>query len=737
MAIQLAARDRSETKKVRSSWLRDVFAGSICGVLSIAFGLSYAVLIFSGPLAPWLSYGVAATFASTGIAALVVALRGSLPFAISGPDSSTSAVTAVLAAALAERLVAEGAGNQLLMPTLIVMAIGSALTGILLCGLGLARAGRAIRFVPYPVIGGFLGATGWLVVSGAVLVVTDLQLSVHNLEALFSASSIAKLLAGVAVTTALFVARTWYRSPLVLPVLLLASFVTVYLAILLSGLPLSTVQTAGWMFRPQAATTFSLPWRFDALSGFPWAALPSLSGELMAVMFVTAISLLLNMTGIEIATRHEADLNRDLNALGAANILSAAFGGYVSCVSLLRSTLNYSAGATGRLAGVTMAAIASAMLLVDPDFLAYVPKCVLAGLLLYLGLDLMYRWLVDSARRLSRIEYASLLAIALIIVNWGFIAGVLIGVVIGCAAFALSASQVNVIKFHFDASEYRSSLDRDPAEHALLGTYGRELQGMSLQSYLFFGSANRLYEHVKGLLAAYHDCRFLVFDFRLVTGIDSSSMYSFTQIKQAADSARVRLVLVNLTPEMDKAFRNIRFITDDIQVSNDLDHALEDCENAIIEAHRVDDNESRTINGWLTEALGEQHHADNLARHFRRVKIDAGQIIARQGDAAGSMLFIAEGRIGVLVDAGDGRVVRVRSVGRHTTIGEMGLITRQPRSATLETEVESVLYELSADAYERLKTDNSALTHALHTYIIRVMAERIGFASRVISALQR
>ena len=108
MAIQLAARDRSQAGKILGGWLRDVFAGSICGVLSIAFGLSYAVLIFSGPLAPWLSYGVAATFASTAIAALVVALRGSLPFAIAGPDSSTSAVTAVLAAALVERLVAEG-----------------------------------------------------------------------------------------------------------------------------------------------------------------------------------------------------------------------------------------------------------------------------------------------------------------------------------------------------------------------------------------------------------------------------------------------------------------------------------------------------------------------------------------------------------------------------------------------------------------------------------------------------
>src|SRR5262245_59224334 len=139
MAIQLAARDRSQTGKALSSWLCDVFAGSICGVLSIAFGLSYAVLIFSGPLTPWLNYGVAATFVSTAIAAFVVALRGSLPFAIAGPDSSTSAVTAVLAAALVERLIARGDGAQVLKPTLIVMAIGSALTGILLCGLGLAR----------------------------------------------------------------------------------------------------------------------------------------------------------------------------------------------------------------------------------------------------------------------------------------------------------------------------------------------------------------------------------------------------------------------------------------------------------------------------------------------------------------------------------------------------------------------------------------------------------------------
>jgi len=66
---------------------------------------------------------------------------------------------------------------------------------------------------------------------------------------------------------------------------------------------------------------------------------------------------------------------------------------------------------------------------------------------------------------------------------------VLIGVI------TVSASRVNTIKFRFDGSEYRSTLGRD--EIAILARHGEEIQGMTLQSYLFFGSANRLYRQVK------------------------------------------------------------------------------------------------------------------------------------------------------------------------------------------------------------------------------------------------
>ncbi|MGH9692577.1 MAG: cyclic nucleotide-binding domain-containing protein [Bryobacteraceae bacterium] len=313
----------------------------------------------------------------------------------------------------------------------------------------------------------------------------------------------------------------------------------------------------------------------------------------------------------------------------------------------------------------------------------------------------------------------------------------MIGVVIGCATFALSASRVSVIKFSFDGSEYRSSLDRGQHELALLTEHGPQIQGMALQSYLFFGSANRLYQHVKSLLARQPACRFLIFDFRLVTGIDSSATHSFAQIKHAAVENGTRIVLVHLTPDLARAFRTAGFLSADIIVASDLDRALEGCEHEVIETHRAEGSDVRSLRGWLSDALESPQHADRLAEYCRRLEFKPGEVIARQGDAAASMLFILEGRIGIIVELDEGRTMRVRSLGRHTTIGEMGLITRRPRSATIQAETASVLDELSADAYEKIKCEHPELGQALLRYVVAVLAERLSFANRVIGVLQR
>jgi SulP family sulfate permease len=171
-------------------------------------------------------------------------------------------------------------------------------------------------------------------------------------------------------------------------------------------------------------------------------------------------------------------------------------------------------------------------------------------------------------------------------------------------------------------------------------------------------------------------------------------------------------------------------------VASDLDRALELCENAIIEAYQPEASESESLHEWLVDAVGTEH-ASRLVEECQRIEVTPGEIIAREGEKADAMHFILRGRISIVVNAGEGRRLRVRSLGRHTTIGEMGLITGQARSATIEAELASVLYALKADAFERIRRNNPALYQALLTFVIRVMAERVSFANRAIGALLR
>jgi SulP family sulfate permease len=717
--------------------LRDVLGGGAASVLSITFGLSYALLIFSGSLSEYLSYGVATTFIASAVLATVVALGSSLPFAIAGPDSSTAAVSAILAASLVERMTAANPSAPLLAPILLTLAMSTVVTGIVLCGFGVTRMGRAIRYVPYPVVGGFLGATGLLIVLGAIKVITGHRLQFATLGQFANSTTLSEL--GAACVMALVLYLTWHRSrtSFGLPVILVGGVFAAHIAFWLSGISFTEAQAVGWTFQPPPSITFMLPWSTDGIGAYPWHLLPDLSGDLFAVVFVTAASTLFNTAGIEVAAQREANLERELSVTGLANILTGALGGYAGCISVSRSILCFNAGGIGRLCGLTAAAVSVLMLAVAPALLGYMPKFVLGGLLIYLGADQLHKWIVESRRRLSLTEYLSLLAIIVIIVKWGFVSGILIGVVIGCATFALSAARIESIKFSFNGAEYRSSLDRSRDDQALLTEHGGKIQGLNLQSYLFFGSANRLYQYVKAMLQRHPECRYLVFDFKLVTGIDSSAAYSFAQIKRSADDRDVKLLLVHLAPAAEKALRSSGFIGGDVSIVPELDHALERCENEIIGEHQGLEQEEASLRDWFTQILGSEEDATTLIHHCQRIEVDSGEIIANAGDAADSMHFILDGRVGIMIPAALGTTTRVRSLGRYTTIGEMGLIAHVPRSATIQAEVASVLYTLNAHQFEAIKEDDPALAQKLLTYFVSVMAERLTFANRTIAVLRR
>jgi SulP family sulfate permease len=717
--------------------MHDILGGSAASVLGITFGLSYALLIFAGPLAPYLSYGVAATFVSSAVLATFIAFGSSLPFAVAGPDTSTSAVTGILMATLVERIGTADPTAPLLSPVLITLGLSTIVTGIVLCCLGLTRLGRAIRYVPYPVVGGFLGATGLLIVLGAIRVITGYPVQLSTLHRFTNMITISELSAACAMALVLYL--TWHRSrtPFGLPIILVGGVIVAHLTFWIIGITPEEAHLTGWTLEPPPASTFMLPWHTAELAHYPWSAVPDLLGNLIAVVFVTAASTLFNTTGIEVAVHREANLERELNITGFANIVTGALAGYAGCISVSRSILNFSSGGRGPLSGLTVAAISLLMLALAPQLLGYMPKFVLGGLLIYLGADQLHKWMIESRKRLSQTEYLSLLAIVAIIVTWGFVPGILIGIIIGCATFALSAARVEAIKFGFDGAEYRSSLDRSRDDQDVLLAHGGKIQGLTLQSYLFFGSANRLYQHVKTLLAARPECRYLLFEFKLVTGIDSSAAYSFAQIKRSAHDVGVELVLVHLAAKAEQVLRSGDFITEGVTVIDELDRALEWCENQIIAQHQELAQEEADLRGWFTGMLGSEDDADTLIRRCQRIEVDTGEIIVHAGDAADSMHFILDGRVGIMVPAEDGRTTRVRSLGRYTTIGEMGLVSQVPRSATIQAEMASVLYVLNTHQFAAIRDEDPELSHKLLTYFVSVIAERLSFANRTIAVLRR
>src|ERR1700726_1713464 len=278
--VRVASQPVSLGPKLRRA-LNDVLGGSAASVLTITFGLSYALLIFAGPLAPYLSYGVATTFITSAVLAAVIALGSSLPFAIAGPESSTAAMTAILASSLAERMAVTNPSAPILGPVLITLAVSTVLTGIVLCGFGVTRMGRAIRYVPYPVVGGFLGATGYLILLGAIRVITGQRLQFATLGGFANVLTLSELAAACAMATILYL--TWHRSrsSFGLPVILIGGVIAAHIVFWLAGISPAEAQASGWTFQPPPHVSNVLPWSTNDIVRYPWYTLPDLSGNLI------------------------------------------------------------------------------------------------------------------------------------------------------------------------------------------------------------------------------------------------------------------------------------------------------------------------------------------------------------------------------------------------------------------------------------------------------------------------
>ena len=176
---------------------RDLLAGFVSCLVTIAFGLSFAAMIFNGELAASLSQGISMVLTCAGITIIVVSLMSPFYFAIAGPDSRPTAVQSTLAATLIGAL----SGTPLAHSSvLLALAASTSITGFFLYLAGRLRMGRWIRYVPYPVMSGFLAATGWVLFVGGLRVISDLPFSLSALGLLHKPEVVERLCVGLFLT---------------------------------------------------------------------------------------------------------------------------------------------------------------------------------------------------------------------------------------------------------------------------------------------------------------------------------------------------------------------------------------------------------------------------------------------------------------------------------------------------------------------------------------------------------
>jgi sulfate permease, SulP family len=705
-------------------------AGLIAGIRTILGSASMVVLVMPNALPGGIGPALEVILTGGVLVGALVALFSSYPGVVAQVQDGPAVIIGVMATALAAAM---GSSVPPAAAVLVVLAcanVAAFAAGAVFYGLGVFRLGGLMRFIPFPVIGGFLAGSGLLILMGAIPVLTGAALPQLGLALLAEPLRLARWLPGLAFGLLLVLLLRRYRHPLLVPGLLLAAVAAYHLGLHLAGMTTGAAQQAGLLLGPFPDHQ-GLEWpAWTRLPPEAWSRVAAQFPTLASIVLVSVVALLLNASGLELATRSDLDINRELRAAGLANIASGLLGGAVGFHALSASLLGYRMGANSRVIGLVAAVMCLAALLFGTSLLAYMPRAVLGGLLFSMGAGLLIEWLFDGWRRLPLQDFLIVTLIVAVIGAVSIPAGVAVGVAVAMVIFVLSYSRVRVIRQELSGADYHSNVDRSPAALAMLRARGDAIRVIKLEGFIFFGTAYSVLTRIQQMIAArgLDPLRFLLIDFRDVPASDSSAMLAFSKIRTACERNGCRLILTRMNSPLKAQFRQAGILPapGSILVHDDIDEALEQCEQQIL-TEAWQEGQADGQSGWdrIRKVLPEGATLAAFMAYLEPRTFQPGDYLLRQGGPPDEILFIESGRVTVRLSLPDGRSMRLRSLTVGTMIGEIGLYLNQPRNASAVADEVTQAYVLSAGKLHMMESRDPHLANALHHAIAALLAERL------------
>jgi sulfate permease, SulP family len=711
--------------------LATLAAGAVIGAIEAVLAISFAALVFGGYLASFLADGIGLYLTAAALTLAILAWRAGARGVVGSVQDAAAAVLAIVATNTA--LDAFGSLNRAFLTVVAATLVVTLLTGVAFMALGTFRLGNLVRFVPYPVVGGFLAGTGWLLMKGGVGVAAGILPYLRTLDDLISSYALPRWVPAFLFGAVLLVATRVVKRPIVIPVVLGIGLVSFAIGMLVTGSSIVDARNGGWLLGPFESPRLWQPWTFRAFTGADWSAVLGQASGIATAVFVAVIAILFNVSGIELILHTDLDSNEELRDAGVTNVLSSALGGILGYHALSLTALGQLMNVNARAAGLVAALVPLTAVVFGGTVIELIPRMIVGGVLVFLGLAFIVEWVFDKRRSLPVGEYAVVLVIFATIASRGFLPGVVIGLVLAVVLFAVNYGRTELVHEVAFGDTYHSNVDRPPGERAALRALGERVQILRVHGFVFFGTASGLLERIRKHVEA-GPLRYLLLDFRRVTGVDASAVVSFVKATQFAKANRFELVFTGVSEGVKNQLRRGGVVESDgvVGFERDLDHGLQVAEDGLLEGAAQEVAAGAAADGSVDTPAGLPLR---LGAYLERVELPEGTVLIRQDDPPDDVFVLESGRLRVELGTPQGTRMRLRTVRPGVVVGEVGMYTGVPRTADVVAETPSVVLRLTRASIEQLEAAEPELAAALHRWLARTLAERLGDTLKGFDAL--
>ncbi len=722
---------------MQSSHIANIVSGALIALVNISVAVSVAALLFAQTDQRLMVPGIAILLIGTLVTGLGGTLFSGYKAVVCSPRNGLIPVFAVIVSSI---YVSFGSEYSIGAEATIIVAIMVTTTfaGLFLLLLGRLKLGNLVRYIPYPVTGGFFAGIGYIFIQGGLTVASGRDAALSS----FTDPQFIQLVTpAVVLALCLIIGKMFRDNRLSVPGILLLSVLLFYGVLAMGGISRDQAAANGLLPIIESAGTLVPIFHWEYLQEVKWIAIWEQLGGIVVVALLCSMMLLLDVSGIELLAKKDLNPDHELEVMGYTNVVNGLLGGFPGVHDASDTALVDRLGGKDRLMGIVNSLLVAAAILAGTEFMELVPTFLLGGLLIYVGLEFLIDWLWKARDELPMSDYVVVILILVVIIFSDILQGVTFGFFVAIILFVVNYSQLSVIKIETNGSDHASNVDRDLETRELLNKEGHRVLIMVLQGFIFFGTADKLITAIRNRIMELKGSQFdfLVLDFHHVSQLDTSAIVTFSKLAQLSDRIGFHIVISSADEKSIKQLVKHGFFTFGDQplerhYKEQLDTAVDWCERRILQDLNLNDEEQNlALHDVLGRIAYEQADVKLLADFFVVENRKAGEYLFNEGDKGESLYFVGSGTVVVVlkIPRQAERILRKYKAG--AILGEMAIYTGENRTASVRIENDACLFRLDKEKLEEMSRRFPASTAALHTYIVKVLSERLGRANRNLS----